>query len=208
MHQHVLRLHGKLGTIIKRSQVHWKGISSPRRPGASDSPYCRRLGPTTLAVTACHVHDFAATAGPQQLSGTNYAPSWKTISPSSSPSLQPIPSTTAISPSHHLTISASSTDSTNGCHQHHVEVRNPKRDKRNGTSESSLSYHVSPSDCIPSTDPARLRVLPIPAAAEPQDSARLRTPLCPSHPRHLPLIVAVSPSATHTHPPVFAINPG
>lgn len=59
------------------------------------------------------------------------------------------------------------------------------------------SFAVIP--LIPSTDPARLRALPIHPAAEPQDSSGMQTLLCPSH-----LVTFLSSSPFH-HPQLTLI---
>lgn len=122
-------------------------------------------------------------AEPQQPSGTNYAPCRKPISPSPSLTLQPIPATAATNTKLRQEIT---------------------KETREMVRLIQTSFAVIP--LIPSTDPARLRVLPIHPTVEPQDSSRLRTPLCPSHSRHLPLVITIQQLASPllTHPPVFA----
>lgn len=189
MHQHVLRLRGKRGTIIKRSQVHWKGIFPPRRGvGGSDSPYSRRQGPTTLAVTARHVDDFAATGGATTTL-------WYKLC-------------TLVETHLSLSPSLSSTNSSNSHHQHQVEARNHKRDERNGTFDSNFLC-CDPSHSIyrfgPAASPSHPPYCRAPGFLTAENSP---VPFSPSPPSSRHHHSATRITSSHSSPSVRVINPG
>lgn len=204
MHQHVLRLRGKRGTIIKRSQVHWKGIFPPRRGvGGSDSPYSRRQGPTTLAVTARHVDDFAATGG----ATTTLWYKLRTLVETHLSLSLSLSSTNSIN-DRHLTISDSSTNSSNSRHQHQVEARNHKRDKRNGTFDSNFLC-CDPSHSIyrpgPAASPSHPPYCRAPGFLTAANSPVLFSPSPPSSRHHHS---ATRITSSHSSPSVRVIIPG